>query len=338
MLLLRCGFISIFLIVAFMESFKFTLPDGTIISGLQSLPAPSSDSSPRPLVIALHGGTYDASYYNSHPALSISTLSHALNVPIIIPHRQGYGTTTPLSSIPQNSTNMQEQARNLNSTIIPALYNEYALKTGATSVVLFSHSIGAAIAIITAALHARTEAPSWPLSGLVVTGLGFEWILSEVAPMDVDPAAGTALWDNIWKNNLMLNPSLHQAAAPLSDSGDRTAALNVPIPLAELEDIAQHWATYWTSYAADVTCPVLHMLGRDDQMWRCTDENVQRFLDAFPKSIVRQGMAIPHAPHCVELSIMAEPMMVKALAFAMESAVGERYRRELVQNQAEKAE
>ncbi|KAL9094928.1 MAG: hypothetical protein Q9165_002878 [Trypethelium subeluteriae] len=154
-----------------MERFSEKLPDGKTLNGLISLPLKPSASinAPHlPLIVCIHGGTYTADYFHATPSTSITSVSAPLSVPIIAISRPGYGGSTPLPPVPSprnGHTFIQDAGRHLHNVILPFLWARYGPPSGANSIVLLSHSIGSAIAIVAAALHAESAAPSASASG-----------------------------------------------------------------------------------------------------------------------------------------------------------------------------
>ncbi|KAJ5092600.1 hypothetical protein NUU61_007470 [Penicillium alfredii] len=81
-----------------MQPFKINLSDGATITGLLSLPPIDAQARFVPLVVCLHGGSYDAEYFDATPESSIARVSDALHIPVIAINRPGYCETTPLAA------------------------------------------------------------------------------------------------------------------------------------------------------------------------------------------------------------------------------------------------
>jgi pimeloyl-ACP methyl ester carboxylesterase len=84
--------------------------------------------------------------------------------------RPGY-KGTPLLEIPNQSTYIREQGKYIHSQIVPAIWKAYSAQLGISSIVLLGHSIGAAVAIVTASLWEEYRS-RYCLSGIIVTGIG----------------------------------------------------------------------------------------------------------------------------------------------------------------------
>ena len=157
-----------------MASFKLSLSNNAVVTGLVSLPSRETSSSPFPipLIVAIHGGSYSASYFFADDQHSAAPLVSALQVPFLAIDRPGYKDSTPIPPVPEGSTYLQELGKYLHHEILPALWDRYASDAGASCLVLMAHSIGSPGAIVAAALNA--ESNLYPLAGLIVSGYGSE--------------------------------------------------------------------------------------------------------------------------------------------------------------------
>ena len=155
-----------------MESFKLSLSNGATVTGLVSLPDSDQVSGPStlPLIVAVHGGTYSASYFFADDQHSALPVSSALGVPFLAINRPGYKDTTPVAPFPEDSSYLQEEGRWLHEEILPAIWKEYASRLGVSSIILMTHSMGSFSAIVAAALN--SDSNLYPLAGLVISGIG----------------------------------------------------------------------------------------------------------------------------------------------------------------------
>ncbi|KAI9690912.1 MAG: hypothetical protein M1822_008532 [Bathelium mastoideum] len=311
-----------------MESFSETLPDGRTLNGLLSFPlkpSASIDAPYRPLVICVHGGSYSADYFDACPSTSIFNVSTPLSVPVISISRPGYGGSTPLPPTPAPNTGItfiQETGKHLHKTILPFLWEKYGPRLGANCIVLLSHSIGSAVAIVAAALHAEatTYPPSYPLAGLICQGIGTN--VQVLVDNSYDPNAPTTdeahYWPQPQKDDTMLGPASRGLCPPeVRAQADR---LNHKLRIAERRDIQRAWAGYWRRYSEAVTVPLLYGLAGEDAMWEVSEELVTAFVDAFPRCVRREGGLVLGAPHCLELSYAGRGWLVRCVGFAMECA------------------
>jgi len=159
-----------------MESFEVQLAENAVVTGLAFLPRHTTHTvqkSSRPLIVAIHGATYSASYFFADAQHSALPLASALDIPFLPIDRPGYQETTPLPPVPSGSTFLQEEERYLHQQILPAMWEKYASALGVSSMVLMTHSLGVPSGIVASALNAETR--SYPLAGLVISGLRTEW-------------------------------------------------------------------------------------------------------------------------------------------------------------------
>ncbi|KAL8765407.1 MAG: hypothetical protein Q9209_007513 [Squamulea sp. 1 TL-2023] len=144
-----------------MESFSLTLDNNAIVSGLRTPAGQKSLPKDTPLIVALHGGSYSADYYNATPTYSALPYSTFLRVPFIALNRPGYKDSTDLpNSVPDGSTFLQEEGRYLHNQILPAVWKAYADDYGVSSIVILAHSLSVPMTIVAAALNATTSSPA----------------------------------------------------------------------------------------------------------------------------------------------------------------------------------
>jgi len=332
--------------MATMEPFRLPLSDGRQITGLLSLPPKAAHPfKGTPLVVTVHGGTYTASYYDADPAHSISNISKALSIPVVSLTRPGYSESTALPPLQEGETWNQVNGKYLHRSILPAVWKAYGSKSGATSIVLHSHSIGAAIAILTTALHNRSpETAGYPLSGLVTSGIGSK--LTDEPSDNVDaheeknemlrmidsyqPKPGIEAPVSTWpveaKDLLMLRAQDGLCSPSLLNG--TTAKLNHAASIREPLDIRRQWPHYWHDYAKDIYVPHMYGLGAEESLWIADRVWVDEYAKAFTKSVRVEASALPLAPHCIELSYMGQAWLTRTLGFAMECAVWDVLRRE----------
>ena len=157
-----------------MEPFKVSLSNNAVVTGLAYLPSRQEPSSPFavPLILAIHGGTYNASYFFADDQHSALPLASALQLPFLAINRPGYKDSTPIPTVPEDSSYFQEVGKYLHHEILPALWKRYASDVGASCFVLMTHSLGSPGAIVAAALNA--ESNLYPLAGLIMSGFGSE--------------------------------------------------------------------------------------------------------------------------------------------------------------------
>ena len=153
--------------------------DGLTISALTAGPQSSAG---RPLIAALHGGTYKAQYFDvaGSDHGSFLDLASGLGYSVMSFDRPGYGASSVLE--PDDNTFARH------TQLLAGAIAQAAAGSGADGVVLVGHSIGGMIAAMIAA--ADTD---FRLLGLSVTGMGAVIRGGDLAPYLVGIGTITAL-------------------------------------------------------------------------------------------------------------------------------------------------
>lgn len=302
-----------------MEVFELDLADGGKISGRCSFPQAINPPRFTPLMICMHGGSYDSGYFDVEARYSILNFSTSIGIPVISLDRPGYGASKVVPVIGDNATYAEAQGRYINNVILPSLWNSFAKRTGATAIVLMAHSIGGMMATIAAGSHSRDD--QYPLAGLIVSGIGSKLVEGPQAAM-IQLLANDETFVNFdarSKDAIMLQWPPKNLVGP--EICQHTAKLNKPVPRGELYDINTTWLNRWEKHAGAVTVPVMHALGEYDGLWVSTKEATADYKKAFPRSPSVQSDIVPMAPHCIELSFQSNAWYLKCCGFAFECAV-----------------
>ncbi|KAJ5759495.1 hypothetical protein N7520_006651 [Penicillium odoratum] len=303
-----------------MEEFEICLPNGGMISGRFNFPTTPQNAGHLPLIVCIPGGSYDAEYFDVDENYSIANTSARVGIPTVSLTRPGYGRSTPvpMDSDDEDATYGQVQGKFLNSTVLPRLWQQFRERSGATTIVLLSHSIGAMVATISAGCYKGTE--GYPLAGLITSGIGTELADGPRKAMLhlLAETAGSVQFDASPKDAIMLQIPMHN----LTDYEMRrhTSRLNRPVPPGELHDINMTWLSYWHKYAGHVSVPVMHALAEFDGLWINSPKVLESYKDAFPASPKVTSEMIPMAPHCIELSLQSKSWYMKCCSFALECA------------------
>ncbi|KAI1359647.1 hypothetical protein F5Y08DRAFT_319067 [Xylaria arbuscula] len=301
-----------------MESFRLSTDHATMV-GLRSLPPPStSPLKYRPLIVGLHGGSYDKQYFDATPATSASVMSKALVVPFISIDRPSYGGTTSVLPVPKGSDFNLETGRLLHNSILPSIWSDMGAVNGCNCIVLLCHSLGVMGGTVAAALHAQDKTPRYPLGGIILSGMGDRQSIQmqgRSAESDFDPMQYTTSPVE-WKDSVMFKPG-----TVVPDVVQQTERLNAPMPLAESGRFAVDWLPIWKEiWAAQVLVPVMFSLVDDDPFFISTKEEVDRCVGAFTKSVRAEGSLVLGAPHCIELSYWSQGWYARCFGFAIECA------------------
>ncbi|KAE8378984.1 Alpha/Beta hydrolase protein [Aspergillus bertholletiae] len=300
-----------------MESFELSLPNGGVVSGLYNFPPqPTTTKSALPLIVCVPGGSYDAHYFDANPEHSILAVSQKVDIPVISINRPCYGASTPAPPSTSGLTYAQAQGEYLDKVVFPALWKEFATKSGATHMVLIGHSIGAMMITIVAGVH--EESSNYPLAGLITSGIGTELaegprgvmihLLNETSDLvHFDIAAKDAIMFQ-WPHQALIDENMCRY----------TERLNQPVPAGELHDINMNWLNYWRQYSEKVKVPLMYGLSEFDGLWTSGQHIVDDYRAAFSASPLVNSQIIPHAPHCIELSLQSKAWYLKCCGFALE--------------------
>lgn len=329
-----------------MQLFVLKLEGSRTLTGRSFIPTqPRTSGTSRliPLIVCIHGASYDSEYFDIDSQHSIFTLGETLQIPVVAIDRPGYGGSTayPDPKVKnedlerQCTTFVQEQGKYLNSIVLPALWKEFG--STASSMVVLAHSIGGMMAIV-----AATEPKEYPLAGLLVSGIGCKSRMHESpnpshgnegdrhGSRDCDQAdeqqTHIRFNPNV-KDRLMLNfpPKANEVLLVGPEVSSYTEALNKPVPLGELYDVRTMWQSYWRSYAERVTVPFLYAIGDQDGFWDSSEEGTMQFTEIFrTKSPKVESVVIPLAPHCMEMSLQGTAWLLRCLGFAIECTMGQR--------------
>ncbi|KAH7236588.1 hypothetical protein BKA59DRAFT_549256 [Fusarium tricinctum] len=300
-----------------MEPFTLLLPNGGTVAGIHNIPPHSESPIPyRPLVVALHGGGYECHYFDADPKHTASISSNAYGVPFISIDRPCYGGTSSFLPIPKGSNFITETGTWLHKYILPTLWSKFGIPNQCNCLVLFCHSLGIMYGVAAAAMHGQDEKPSYPLGGLICSGVGDVWqphMYENAVTEPYDPL-GQRSADPEVKDTLMFRPgTVH------SDILELAERLNSPAPLAELASLPATWLPTWKEeWAVHVKTPVMFALVEQESFFVVSEERVEACAQAFSGSLRVDRSFVKGAPHCMELSYWAQGWYARAFGFAME--------------------
>lgn len=311
-----------------MQSFTLNLSNGAVLTGLYSRPDPVSpghmaiEDSRRPLLIALHGGTYSSSYFDADEKHTASLCSNGLGVPVVAIDRPLYQGTTSFYPIPEGKTYHEELADWLHKYIFPAVWKEFG--GACSSIVLHAHSLAVPSAVIAAGWVAqeqdRGEAPAYPLAGMTISGLGTQLHPDLAAYADqpsLDPPPLFASPARPAAKDAMMLP----AGTADPEIYALTEKLNNPMPFAERAQYGLIWfPDRWRGLCEMVKVPVLIGMAEHDRLWMGTEEHVREFAGGFTGSQRVEASVVKEAPHCIELSYFAHGWYARCFGWALECA------------------
>jgi pimeloyl-ACP methyl ester carboxylesterase len=300
-----------------MQPFQLTLSNNGTVTGLQSIPPSSALSADnRPLVVGLHGGGYDSQYFDATPKYSASLASIAFGVPFVSIDRPSYGGTSSILPIPEVSDFPQETGIWLHRYILPKIWTEIGVPNKCNCLVLFCHSLGGMGGIVAAALHAQDDTPSYPLGGMISSGLGNSQpeSMKNFTPSFLPVDADHGLFPVNDKDTVMFKPGT--VAPEVLEQSER---LNAVSPYAETPHFAPVWLPVWREkWAAHVSVPVMFALVEDDPFFVSSEEELEACARAFKNSVRVDKSLVRGAPHCMELSHWSQGWYARGFGFALE--------------------
>ena len=279
--------------------------DGLSIAALTAGPMGGTASGRgRPLIAALHGGTYTARYYDvaGSPQGTFMDLAAAAGYPVVCFDRPGYGGS---AALPPAENTFSRHARLLVDAI-----GQAAARFSADDVFLTGHSIGGMIAMMIAAADI-----DFRLTGLSVTGMGAVIRVGGPAQALASlPPDETVDLPYDQRDQVMFGPASTWTAAAVQAAHGSYALT----PVRELIQAPQWPDEHLPGLAPRITVPVHNALAEFDALWDSTPANVEQFaklLTAAP--FVDAGIARATG-HSIDHHILGHALHLRQLAFAEE--------------------
>ena len=258
-----------------------------------------------PLVVAVHGGSYDSEYFDV-AGYSLLNRAEANGIPIVAIDRPGYGEVPLLAA---GEMTLAGQGRFL----VKALADVWQLHgKGRVGIVLIGHSIGGAIA-----LYAAANPGDVPLLGVAISGVGLR-TPSEHRPMweslpDLDLVSMPAEV----KDFVMFGPpNSYDIRAPVCTRiSDRRA------PKAELIDIVSTWHDNVDDVLGAIEVPVHYRQAEFDKLWIVDQGEVDGFAAALRRSPKVDADMLRGTGHCLDFHHIGASFQLSQLSFALQCAV-----------------
>lgn len=279
--------------------------DGIRITALAATPA---EPSGRPLIAALHGGTYTARYFDvpGGPEGSFLDTATAHGHPVVAFDRPGYSGSTPLA--PADNT-FARHAELLAGAVAQAVK-----RSGADQVLLVGHSIGGMLALMIAA---DAPATGLPLIGVSATGMG-----AVIPPGGAAEALGSLPPDETVdlpyekRDEVMFGPAHTYTAEAIAAVRQAYA----PVPVRELVQAPVWPREQLPALAPRVRVPVHNALAEFDALWDSSEENVARFAGMFTAAPFVEAGVARGTGHCIDHHRLGHALHLRQLAFAAECA------------------
>ncbi|MFE6365696.1 alpha/beta hydrolase [Streptomyces sp. NPDC057806] len=277
--------------------------DGHKITARTAAPlAPSG----KPLIVALHGGTYTADYFDvaGGPDGSFLDIATRHGHRVVALDRPGYGGSTPLA--PEDNT-FTRHTELLGAALAQALE-----RFDADSVFLVGHSIGGMIALMIAA-----NDPEVPLIGVSATGMG-----AVIPPGGAAEALGSLPPDATVdlpyeeRDRVMFGPAHTFVPDAVHQAHDTYA----PVPVRELTQAPVWPKEHLPTLAPLVRVPVHNALAEFDALWDSSPENVAAFAALFTAAPFVDASVARGTGHCIDHHTLGAALHLRQLAFAEECA------------------
>ncbi|KAI7280241.1 hypothetical protein KC345_g4874 [Hortaea werneckii] len=278
-----------------MEPLNLAVPGDIAVTGIQNIPSSSSVTSPtsRPLIVALHGGSYECHYFDANPQHTAKIPSDTYGIPFVALDRPDYGVTSSILPVPEGSSFPIEEGKRMHERIFPALWTQHG--------------------------HSTPKKPNHPtpFGGLIFSGLADQHQSGIDTPFP-EPNVGAyhVRYPVQGEDSMMFRPGM--VDPKILEQSER---LNAPIPLPEMTSLYEYWVRSWKrDWAHRVRVPVMCALPGQDCFFEPTAENAQQTMAAFTNSPRVQGGLILGAPHCMELSHWSQGWYARCFGFALECA------------------
>ncbi len=280
------------------------LVDGQTISALTAGP----QSCPgQPLIAALHGGTYNARYFDVAGSRhgSFMDLATGLGYSVMSFDRPGYGGSPALE--PDDNT-FDRHAQLLTAAIAQA-----AAGCAAEGVVLVGHSIGGMIAAMIAAAETdfRLLGASVTGMGAVIRGGGAAQALASLPPDDTVDLPYEA------RDQVMFGPEFTRTAEGI----ERAHASYAPVPVRELIQAPKWPDEHLPDVAPRIRVPVHNALAEFDALWNSTPATVEQFAKLLTAAPFVDASIARSTGHSIDHHILGYALHLRQLAFIGECAL-----------------
>jgi pimeloyl-ACP methyl ester carboxylesterase len=283
--------------------------DGRTIAAMTAGPAAGTD---RPLIAALHGGTYTARYFDVAGSAqpTFMDLAAAGGFPVASFDRPGYGGSTALDPA--------DNSFDRHATMLAAAIAQAARRVSAGSVFLVGHSIGGMIALMIAAGEL-----DFTLVGASVTGMGA--VIRPAGPAQALaslPADATIDLPYDQRDQVMFGPAFTHTP----DGVAAAHASYAPVPVRELIQAPQWPDEHLPGLAPRVRVPVHNALAEFDALWDSTPANVDQFAKLLTAAPVVDASIARSTGHAIDHHTLGHALHLRQLAFAEECALWGRQR------------
>ena len=255
-----------------------------------------------PLIVAIHGGTYDSTYFDIK-GHSLLARAAANGISAVAIDRPGYGDTAMLGD---GAMGIAGQGEHLAQALAEIFDEEGRNHSG---LFLIGHSIGAAITATIA-----SEPKDLPLVGIALSGIGVRTPAEHGPQWESLPNTPHVEMPRVVKEALMFGPAGSFSEAMLEDSH----VANAPCPRAELIDIVGEWQGRAPAVLSKIGVPVHYRQAEHDHLWVVDRGEVDTFARMLVQSPRVDAALFAGTGHCIDLHHAGPALHLQQLGFAVE--------------------
>jgi pimeloyl-ACP methyl ester carboxylesterase len=280
---------------------RVVLVDGVPMSGLIE-----EAEDPKAVVVAFHGGSSTAAYFDcpGHPSLSLLRMGTDNGYTMVALDRPGYGSSAPYPDAMERPEQRVALAYGAIDKILGA-------RPRGAGLFLVGHSAGCELAVRMAADERAAEAN---LRGLELAGTGLRY--GESAAEIIKTATATqrpvGLRDLLWQPEDLYPPEVLTGMTNTSGGA-----------LYEVE-VTKNWARQdFPALAANVRVPVQFSVAEYERVWRSDPEalaDIGAMFTAAPRYVINKQ---PGTGHNMSLSLRAADYHAKVLSFVEECVLAQ---------------
>ncbi|TKA76319.1 hypothetical protein B0A55_04201 [Friedmanniomyces simplex] len=316
------------------EHFSIKLDNGATLTGISHIPTGgSSFPNGKPLLVGHHGATCSAYTFDTSPEYTASIYSQLLGVPFVAFNRPNYVDSSGWLV----DRFFEEEARWLHEYVLPALWTEFGIPNGCTSLVTLSHSMAVPIIII-AASNYSSQSPAerkYKWAGAILYGyaevhtkhcldtIGRDMSDPHREPHEIPPGQDEKIHTPPLKPPTMVDLMCGPAGLePDTKLRDLVKKAFQPFLAAEATEMDGWWPQHAAKYKAGVKLPILYALAEYDWVWQGNQRNVEAFCRGFVHAPRVEGGVVEGAPHAIDLGRTSRGWWVRCFGFAIEVAEG----------------
>lgn len=281
---------------------RVVLVDGVPMSGLIAEAA-----EPRAVVVAFHGGSSTAAYFDcpGHPPLSLLRLGAQHGYTMVALDRPGYGSSAPYP----NAMELPEQRVALAYGAIDKILG---LNSRGAGLFLVGHSAGCELVV---RMAADGQAEHADLIGLELAGTGVQYdaAMADIMKSATATQRPTGLREMLWQPSELYPPDVLSGMTNSSTGALYEVGMTKSWPRQDFPALAPR-----------VRAPVQFSVAEHERVWRSDPETlaqIRAMFTASPRFVINEQSSTGHN---LSLSINAAAYHEKVLSFVGECVVAHR--------------